>query len=178
MKKAQEEITNHVGNKGKVAESDLEELPYLKMIVKETLRLQPPGPLLLPRETISNFKIEGYHFYPKTMVQVNVWAIGRDLTCWTDLEEFIPERFSESSIDYKGQHFEFLPFGAGRKICPRLNMGVKTVELALANLLYHFNWKLQNGMKEEDLDMEESSDLSLTIYKKLPLKLVLILYHP
>ena len=178
MKKAQEEIRNYVGNKGKVRERDVEELPYLKMIVKETLRLHPPAPLLLPRETISHFKIENYDFYPKTMVQVNIWAIGRDPTCWTDPEEFLPERFAESSIDYKGQHFEFLPFGAGRRICPGINMGVKTVELALANLLYHFDWKLSNGMKEEDLDMEESSGLSLTIYKKVPLKLVPILYHP
>ncbi|XP_022966921.1 cytochrome P450 71B19-like [Cucurbita maxima] len=178
MKKAQEEIRNYVRNKQKVREKDVEELPYLKMIVKETLRLHPPAPLLLPRETISHFKIEDYDFYPKTKVQVNIWAIGRDPTYWTDPEEFLPERFAESSVDYKGQHYEFLPFGAGRRICPGLNMGVKTVELALANLLYHFDWKLPNGMKEEELDMEESSGLSLTIYKKLPLKLVPILYHP
>ena len=106
------------------------------MIVKETLRLHPPAPLLVPRETISHFKIEGYDFYPKTIVQVNIWAIGRDPTCWKDPEEFLPERFAKSSIDYKGQHFELLPFGAGRRICPRLNMGVKNVELALAN---HFD---------------------------------------
>ncbi|XP_022945234.1 cytochrome P450 71B19-like [Cucurbita moschata] len=178
MKKAQEEIRNYVGNKGKVIEKDIEELPYLKMIMKETLRLHPPAPLLIPREIISHFKIEGYDFYPKTMVQVNVWAIGRDPTYWKDPEEFLPERFEESSIDYKGQHFEFLPFGAGRRICPGMNLGVKNVELALANLLYHFNWKLPEGMKEEDLDMEETSGLSLTIYKKLPLKLVPIAYRP
>ncbi|XP_022944977.1 cytochrome P450 71B19-like [Cucurbita moschata] len=178
MKKAQKEIRHYVGNKRKVTERDIEELPYLKMIVKETLRLHPPGPLLAPREIISHFKIEGYDFYPKTMVQVNIWAIGRDPTCWTDPKEFIPERFSKSSIDYKGQHFEFLPFGAGRRICPGLKIGVKIVELALANLLYHFDWKLPNGMKEEDLNMEENSGLSLTLHKKLPLKLVPTLYHP
>ncbi|XP_022944979.1 cytochrome P450 71B10-like [Cucurbita moschata] len=178
MKKAQEEIRNHVGKRGKVTERDIEELPYLKMIVKETLRLHPPAPLLVPRETISNFKMEGYDFYPKTTVQVNVWAIGRDPICWKDPEEFLPERFAESSIDYKGLHFEFLPFGGGRRICPGLNMGVKTVDLALANLLYHFDWKLPEGMKEEDLDMEEKSGLSLTVHKKLPLELVPMLYHP
>ncbi|XP_022966692.1 cytochrome P450 71B20-like [Cucurbita maxima] len=138
MKKAQEEIRNYLGNKRKVTEKDVEELPYLKMIVKETLRLHPPAPLLLPRETISHFKIEDYNFYPKTMVQVNVWAIGRDPTYWKDPEEFFPERFAESSIDYKGQHFEFLTFGAGRRICSEMKLGVKTVELTLTNLLYHF----------------------------------------
>lgn len=172
MKKAQQEIRNYVGNRGKVTDSDTEELPYLKMVVKETLRLHPPAPLLLPRETMSHFNIQGYDFYPKTVVQVNAWAIGRDPKCWKDPEEFIPERFAESCVDYKGQHFEFLPFGAGRRICPAMHMGAKTVEFALANLLYHFDWKLPEGMKEEDLDMEEISGLSLTIYKKLPLKLV------
>ena len=81
MKKAKEEIINHVGNRGKVTERDIEELPYLKMIVKETPRLHPPAHFLVPRETISNFKIEGYDFYLKTTIQVNVWAIGRDPTC-------------------------------------------------------------------------------------------------
>ena len=142
------------------------------MIVKETLRL------LVLRETISHFKIEGYDFYQKTIVQVNIWAIGRDPTYWKDPEEFLQERFAKSSIDYQGQHFEFLSFGAGRRICPMLNMGVKNVELALANLLCHFDWKLPNGMKKEDLDMEGKSGLSLTIHQKLSLKLVPILYHP
>ena len=89
MKKAQEEIKNYVENRRKVTEKDIEQLPYLKMIVKETLRLHPPAPLLIPREIISHFKIEGYDFYPKTMVQVNVWAIGRGPTYWKDLEEFL-----------------------------------------------------------------------------------------
>lgn len=178
MKKAQQEIRKHVGSKGKLSDSDTEELPYLKMVVKETLRLHPPAPLLLPRETMSHFQIQGYDFWPKTVVQVNAWAIGRDPTSWKDPEEFIPERFAERCVDYRGQHFEFLAFGAGRRICPALNMGAKTVEFALANLLYHFDWKLPEGMKEEDLDMEEISGLSLTIYKKLPLKLVPVVPLP
>lgn len=178
MKKAQEEIRSYIGRRRKVRESDVEELPYLKMIVKETLRLHPPAPLLLPRETISHFQIQGYDFYPKTMVQINAWAIGRDPKYWKNPEEFDPERFAESCVDYRGQHFEFLPFGAGRRICPGLNMGVKIVELALVNLLYHFDWKLPLGMKEEDLDMEEISGFSLTIYKKLPLQLLPFSYHP
>ena len=124
------------------------------MIVKETLRLHPPVPIPIPREIISHFKIEGTDFYPKIMVQVNVWGIGRDPTYWKDLEEFLPKRFEENSFDYKEQHFEFLPFEADWRICPGLNLGVKTVELALANLLYYFNWRLLEGMKEEDLDME------------------------
>ncbi|KAK9276573.1 hypothetical protein L1049_006108 [Liquidambar formosana] len=170
MKKAQDEIRTCIGKKGKIAEGDIAQLQYLKMVVKETLRLHPPATLLLPRETMTHFKINGYDIYPKTRVQVNVWAIGRDPTIWEKPEEFFPERFMDCSIDFKGQHFEFLPFGSGRRVCPAINMGTSTVELALASLLYHFDWKLPDGMKEEDTNMEEAA--SLAIYKKVALKLV------
>ena len=172
MKKAQDEVRNFIGNKGKVTESDTDHLHYLKMIVKETFRLHPPATLLLPRETMSHFKINGYDIYPKMLVQVNVWAIGRDPKYWENPEEFIPERFMDNSIDYKGQNFELLTFGSGRRGCPGIYMATTTIELALANLLYCFNWKLPDGMKEEDINMEEGAGLSLTTSKKTALNLI------
>ncbi|KAK9903843.1 hypothetical protein M0R45_000883 [Rubus argutus] len=172
MKKAQEEVRNCIGNKGKVTETDTKQLHYLKMIIKETLRLHPPAPLLLPRETMSPFKVHGYDVEPKTLVLINDWAISRDPEFWKDPEEFIPERFDGSSLDFKGQNFEFLPFGAGRRICPGLYMATTIVELGLANLLYCFDWKLQEGMKEEDINMEETTGaLSLGASKKTALNL-------
>ncbi|KAM5567989.1 hypothetical protein ABKV19_015849 [Rosa sericea] len=173
MNKAQEEVRNLVGKKGKVTESDTEQLQYLKMIVKETLRLHPPAPLILPRETMSPFKVLGYDVEPKALILINDWALSRDSRFWRDPEEFIPERFDDSSVDFKGQHFEFLPFGAGRRMCPGIYMGTTTVELGLANMLYCFNWKLSEGMKEEDINMEETTgSLSITISKKTSLDLV------
>ena len=172
MKKAQDGVRSCIGNKGFVTESDTDQLQYLKMIVKETFRLHPPAPLLLPRETMKHFKIDGYDIPPKTLLYVNVWAIGRDPEYWKDPEEFIPERFMDSPVDFKGQHFELLPFGSGRRACPAMYMGVTTVELGLANLLYSFDWKLPDGMKEEDISMEETAGLSLTVPKKIPLRLV------
>ena len=91
---------------------------------------------------------------------------------WKNPEEFIPERFIDNSIDYKGQHFELLPFGTGRRGCPGIYMATTTIELALANLLYCFDWKLPYGMNEEDINMEELVGLSLTTNKKTPLNLV------
>ncbi|GMY26355.1 cytochrome P450 71B34-like [Fagus crenata] len=159
MKKAQDEIRKFIGNKGKVTERDIGHLLYLKMIVKETLRLHPPIPLLLPRETMSHFKINGYDIYPKMLLQKNP-------------EEFMPEQFINNSVDYKGQLFELLPFGAGRRGCPGIYMAATTIELTLANLLYSFDWKLPYGMKEEDINMEELVGLCLTTHKKTPLSLV------
>ncbi|XVE52854.1 hypothetical protein DITRI_Ditri02bG0157800 [Diplodiscus trichospermus] len=174
MKKAQEEIRNYVGKKGKVSESDSDHLQYLKLVVKEALRLHPPA-ALLTRESRSQFNINGYNFYPKTHIYVNVWAIGRDPKSWENPDQFYPERFMDSSIDFKGKHFEFLPFGAGRRGCPGMNMGMLNVELALASLLYHFDWKLPNGLKAEDLKMEEAAGLAN--YKKEALVLVPIKYQ-
>ncbi|KAG2701885.1 hypothetical protein I3760_06G065900 [Carya illinoinensis] len=172
MKRAQDEVRKIVGNKGRVIESDTDHLPYIKMIMKETFRLHPPAPLLLPRQTMVPFQLNGYDINPQSVIQVNAWAIGRDPQYWKNPEEFIPERFIDSSIDYKGQNFEFLPFGAGRRGCPGIYMATSTIELALANLLYCFDWKLPPGMKEEDINMEESFGLSLTTSKKTPLNLV------
>ena len=111
MKKLQNEIRSLVGEKGKVDEDDLPKLPYLKAIVNESMRLYPPGPLLVPRETMEACLLDGYKIKPKTRVFVNVYAIGRDPQYWENPDEFVPERFLNSEIDSKGQDFGLVPFG-------------------------------------------------------------------
>ena len=154
MKKAQEELRSAFGKKGFVDEDDLHKLPYLKALVKETLRVHPPAPLLVPRETLGKCSIDGYDIPPKTLVYVNAWAIGRDPEVWENPEEFLPERFLGSSVDFKGQDYQLIPFGAGRRICPGIHLAVVTVELALANLLYSFDWEMPHGMNKDDIDMD------------------------
>lgn len=170
MKKVQEEIRNSAGNKGYVTVEDLTKLEYLKAVIKETLRFRPAAPVLLVRETLKKCTIEGYDILPKTLVFVNIWTIGRDPEFWIDPDIFKPERFLGSSIDFKGQDFEFLPFGAGRKMCPGMLLGVANFELALANLLYSFEWELPAGMKMEDIDTDTLP--GVTMHKKNPLCLV------
>ncbi|KAH9784066.1 cytochrome P450 83B1 [Citrus sinensis] len=165
MKKVQEEIRSLVGgNKSFVDEDDVQELHYLKAVVKETMRLQPPAPLLVPRETTEKSIIDGYEIPAKTLVYVNAWAIGRDPEAWENPEEFNPERFIDRSVDFKGKNFEFIPFGAGRRICPGMHLGIATVDLALANLLYKFDWEMPPGMKKQDLDFDSLS--GITVHKK------------
>ncbi|KAL1221772.1 Cytochrome P450 71B8 [Cardamine amara subsp. amara] len=176
MKKLQEEIRTTLGsNKDRITEEDLQKVDYMKLVIEETFRLHPPAPLLLPRLTMSDIKIQGYNIPKNTMIEINTYTIGRDPKCWTNPEEFIPERFINTSISYKGQHFEFLPFGAGRRSCPGMALGITIVELGLLNLLYFFNWSLPEGMSIADIDMEEVG--ALNIAKKLPLELVPTLHH-
>jgi len=176
MKKAQEEVRQVFGDKGTVDEAGLHELNYLKLAIKETFRLHPPVPLLLPRESREDCKINGYDIPIKSKVIVNVSAIGRDPTYWNEPERFYPERFLDNSIDYKGTDFELLPFGAGRKMCPGILFGTVNVELPLAQLLFHFDWNLPKGPKPEDLDMSEVFGAVVT--RKNDLCLIPIPHHP
>jgi cytochrome P450 len=156
MAKAQSEVREVLGqDRGVITTTDLTELYYMRMVIKEVLRLHPPGPLLVPRETREDCEIMGYHIPKGTNVHVNVFAISRDPKYWDNPEEFKPERFEEKKVDYYGTHFEFTPFGAGRRQCPGMSFGALTVEIVLANLLYHFNWMLPNGIVPESLDMSE-----------------------
>ncbi|PIA58090.1 hypothetical protein AQUCO_00500197v1 [Aquilegia coerulea] len=155
MIKAQAEVRLHFNGKKKIDQADINELNYLKLVIKESLRLHPPTPLLVPRECRETCEIEGYKIPKGSKVLVNAWAMGRDPENWKDPESFEPERFQDLSIDFKGTNFKYIPFGAGRRICPGILFGIANVELPLALLLYHFDWKLANGAKPEQLDMTE-----------------------
>ncbi|KAL7148680.1 hypothetical protein ABFS83_06G194600 [Erythranthe nasuta] len=158
LKKDQEEVRRVFDNKGgRVDESFFDELKYFKLVIKETLRAHPPAPLLLPRESRERCEINGYEMPAKTRVLVNAWAIGRDPKYWgDDAESFKPERFLEkTNVDFKGNRFELIRFGAGRRICPGILFGLANVELPLAMFLYHFDWVLPNGKKPEELDLTE-----------------------
>ncbi|RDX98928.1 Cytochrome P450 71A9, partial [Mucuna pruriens] len=164
MKRAEEEVREVVKGKEMVEEIDLSKLLYLKSVVKETLRLHPPAPLLVPRETTESCRIKGFEIPAKTRVLINAKSIAMDQSCWENPNEFLPERFLDSPIDVRGQHFEMLPFGAGRRGCPGVNFAMPLVELTLANLLYRFDLELPLGLTIQDLDMEES--IGITTHKK------------
>ncbi|XP_012465548.1 cytochrome P450 71D10 [Gossypium raimondii] len=167
MTKAQAEVRQVFQGKGNVDETGIHQLKYLKCVIKETLRLHPVFPLLLPRECSQNCEINGFEIPSKTRVIINAWAIGRDPNHWVEPEKFEPERFINSSVDFVGTNFEFIPFGAGRRICPGILFAVPNVELPLAQLLFHFDWKLP---KQEDIDMTE--EFGLSVRRKTELMLI------
>ncbi|KAI0512265.1 hypothetical protein KFK09_012904 [Dendrobium nobile] len=172
LKKLQEELQQATnGNSHRlIQESELEKLEYLKQVIKESLRLKPPVPLLVPRETIQECEIQGYTIPAYTRVIFNAAAISTDPNIWEKPLEFWPERFEGRDVDFKGHDFDLFPFGFGRRKCPGINFAMVIVELALANLLHCFDWSIPNGMKAEDINMEEA--IGVTIHKKEALCLV------
>ncbi|KAK6943959.1 Cytochrome P450 [Dillenia turbinata] len=170
MRKAQAELDSVVGAKSKVEESDINKLPYLQAIIKESLRLHPSVPLLIPRNTLKGIDYLGYWIPKNTQVWVNAWAIGRDPEFWDDPLTFKPERFLDSSIDYKGQHFGLIPFGSGRRMCVGMSMANRVVSLAVASLLHYFHWELDGSIPPETIDMNER--LGITLRKLVPLKAI------
>ncbi|KAI5069183.1 hypothetical protein GOP47_0015484 [Adiantum capillus-veneris] len=149
----QDEIERVVGRARVVGEEDIAHLPYLIACVKETMRLHPAVPLLMPHGTNQACEILNFQILPNTQAYVNVWAIGRDSRVWEHPDRFLPERFLEvDPIDMQGQHFELLPFGAGRRICPGLRLALLTINLILASLLQGFEWSLSPS---QHIDMTE-----------------------
>ncbi|XP_078154079.1 desmethyl-deoxy-podophyllotoxin synthase-like [Carex rostrata] len=177
MAKAQTEI-RQLASKSSDENTNTNSLSYLQLVIKETLRMHPPAPLLIPRQCKESCEILGYTIPTGARMVINAWALGRNPEYWNDPDEFKPERFETSStgIDFKGKNFEFVPFGAGRRICPGLKFGVTMVEDALTNLLLHFDWQLPDGMKAEDVDMTEN--FGIVAAKKKPLYLVPTLRVP
>lgn len=167
MKTVQKEVRDAAKGKLLLKEADIKELHYLKSVIKETLRLHPPGPILVPHESMENVKIHGYDIPSKTQIIVNAYAIGRDPNSWEEPDRFWPNRFltgSDASVDFKGQDFQLIPFGAGRRGCPGTLFAALTLELALANVLNLFDWALPNGMDGKDLDMHEA--LGITVHRE------------
>ncbi|KAF6148196.1 hypothetical protein GIB67_011971 [Kingdonia uniflora] len=172
MKKAQEEVRRVVGSKPNVQEEEhVHQTEYLRCVLKETLRLHPPISMLLPCVSYTNTKVNGYDIPANTRVHINAHAIQRDPDLWDKAEEFIPERFSTDNIDFRCQDCKFMPFGAGRRTCHGMSFSLPVVELVIANLLFHFDWKLPSDVKE--LDMGEVPDMNAN--GRLPLHLVSII---
>ncbi|KMZ57977.1 hypothetical protein ZOSMA_7G00060 [Zostera marina] len=161
----QQEIDGVVGRDRLVSDTDLPNLPFLHAVIKEVFRLHPSTPLSLPRVALESCEVQGYHIPKNTTLLVNVWAISRDPTVWTDPLEFRPSRFlpggDHANSDVKGNDFDVIPFGAGRRICAGMSLGLKMVQFLTATLAHSFDWKLPDDHLPENLNMEEAFGLTL-----------------
>ncbi|KAF3453127.1 hypothetical protein FNV43_RR03561 [Rhamnella rubrinervis] len=167
LKKAHEEMDRVVGRERRLQESDLQKLPYLQAICKETFRKHPSTPLNLPRVSTQACEVNGYYIPKNTRLSVNIWGIGRDQMFGKTHCNSLRRGFNRKNakIDPRGNDFELIPFGAGRRICAGTRMGIVLVEYILGTLVHSFDWKLPADVVE--LDMEESFGLALQ--KSVPL---------
>lgn len=163
MKKVEQELEAVVGKDNIVEESHIQKLPYLYAVMKETLRLHPALPLLVPHCPSEPCIVGGFSIPKGARVFVNVWAIHRDPSIWKNPMEFDPERFLRGAWDYSGNDFSYFPFGSGRRICAGIAMAERMTMFSLATLLHSFHWKLPEGK----LDLSEK--FGIVLKKKVPL---------
>ncbi|KAF3673614.1 Cytochrome 82A3 [Capsicum annuum] len=167
LKKAQDELDIHVGKNRWVQESDLKNLVYLQAIVNESLRLYPAAPLMLPHESIEDCVVSDYDIPKGTRLLVNIWKIHNDPDIWPNPQEFKPDRFltTHKDVNVRGNHFELMPFGSGRRMCPGVSLGLQVVQYVMAVLLQGFKIT-----RPSDVPIDMSECFGLTILKAFPLK--------
>ncbi|KAG9149330.1 hypothetical protein Leryth_003305 [Lithospermum erythrorhizon] len=173
LKKAHEEMDQVIGINRRLLESDIQKLPYLQAICKETFRKHPSTPLNLPRVSSQECFVNGYYIPKNTRLSVNIWAIGRDPNVCEHPLEFNPDRFlngKKAGVEPRGNDFELIPFGAGRRICAGSRMGILMVESILGTLIHSFDWKLQTNVGK--INMDETFGLALQ--KKIPVSAIVI----
>ena len=170
LKKAQQELDQHVGRERLVKESDIKNLVFLQAVLKETMRLYPAGPLAVPHEAVQDCTIDGYDVEAGTRLLVNISKLHRDPKVWSEPCEFRPERFltTHKNVDVRGQNFEYIPFGSGRRICPGISFAQQVAHLTLASLLHGFD--ITTSL-DEPVDMCET--VGLTNLKATPLDVLL-----
>ncbi|KAG7551838.1 Protein kinase-like domain superfamily [Arabidopsis thaliana x Arabidopsis arenosa] len=168
MKKLQDEIR---GDATKLniyrSQEEVEDMKYLKAVIKEGLRLHPPFPVIV-RQLTEDVKLKEYDIPAGPQVIINVWAIQRDIVTWgMNAEEFRPERHLDSPLDFRGTNFEFIPFGSGRRICPGIGFATALFEVTLANLVNRFNWRMDVRFSGDEYDLAEASGIE--VGRKFPL---------
>lgn len=173
LNKAQREVRETIGKGNPIEEKDLDRLPYLQAVVKETFRLHPPVPFLVPRKSEANVKIYEYTVPKGAQILINVWSIGRDPSIWESPNSFKPERFMGSKVDVKGRNFELIPFGGGRRICPGMPLGLRTVQMMVGTMIHCFDWKLEeDGVSAENMNMNMDDKFGITLRMAHPLRAV------
>ncbi|KAG7943810.1 hypothetical protein I3843_15G063600 [Carya illinoinensis] len=155
LKKAQQELDLQIGRDRLVMESYLKNLVYIQAVIKETMRLYPAAPLSVPHKSSEDCTLAGYHIPAGTCLLVNLSKIHRDPQVWSDPTKFCPERFltTHKDVDFKGQHFELIPFGSGRRVCPGISFALQVMQLTLANFLHAF--EITTVPAYEPVDMTE-----------------------
>jgi cytochrome P450 len=169
QEKLYDEIKEVVKHSEEIEEEHLQKMPYLKAVVLETFRRHPPGHFILPRAVIQETIMDGYKIPKDAMINFPVAELGWDPNVWENPMEFKPERFlsgEDVDFDLKGfKEIKMMPFGAGRRVCPAINIAMLHLEYFVANLVRDFKWTIEDGC---EVDLSEKQ--AFTIVMKNPLR--------
>ncbi|KAB1671332.1 hypothetical protein [Gossypium barbadense] len=169
MEKVKKELNDVIGVNNTVEEFHLPNLRYLNSVIKETFRLHPVLPLLVPRCSARSLTVGGCTIPKGSRVLLNMWSIHLDPNIWDNPMKFQPERFlnEPEKLDFRGNDFQYVPFGSGRRKCLGINLGEKMLSFILASLLHSFEWKLPQGEK-----VDLSGKFGIIMGKKNPPHLI------
>ncbi|MBX2998202.1 MAG: cytochrome P450 [Caldilineaceae bacterium] len=141
-RRAQEEVDQVLGDRTPTAE-DVTRLPYLGMILSESLRLYPPA-WAIPRRPLAEDEIRGYRIPAGCTVLVSPYVTHRHPDFWENPEGFDPERFTSKAV--KDRHrFAYFPFGGGPRICIGNNFALMEATLVVAMILQRYEINLIPG---------------------------------
>ncbi|GMI77527.1 cytochrome P450, family 77, subfamily B, polypeptide 1 [Hibiscus trionum] len=173
QEKLYQEIVGIVGKNGDIKEEDVERMPYLDAVIKETFRRHPPSHFLLSHAAIKDTELGGYTIPAGAYVEFYTAWITENPDIWSDPSEFRPERFLHGDgvgVDVTGTRaVKMLPFGAGRRICPAWNLGILHISLLIAKMVQAFKW-----LPVPDAPPDPAETYAFTVVMKNPLKAVIL----
>jgi len=165
MERLRNEVRTALGDRP-VTYADLEDMPYLQMVLDEGLRLYPPA-WTLGRRAINEDHIGGYYVAPDTIIAICIYALHRHPGFWDKPDVFEPERFAPENSN--GRHkFAYVPFGAGPRQCIGNNFGLMEAGLIIACMAQRFEMHLMPGIEVQPqalFVLRPNRDLMMSLHK-------------
>ncbi|XP_055958529.1 steroid 17-alpha-hydroxylase/17,20 lyase isoform X1 [Patella vulgata] len=144
--KIQQEVDSVCGRERYPCMADRENLSYTDAVLHEVMRLGTVAPLGVPRNTSCDTTIAGYDVPEGTTVFINQWAIMNDPDNWQDVDKFKPERFLDEDGKMAPKPENWLPFGAGRRVCLGEPLAKSELHLIIASLCQRVHISLEPGV--------------------------------
>ncbi|MEV5238391.1 cytochrome P450 [Streptomyces cinnamoneus] len=164
-----DELDRVLGDRSAPGYADLRRLAYLEMVLKESMRLYPPGPYGA-RETTEALTLGGYEIPAGATIFYPIWAVHMNPAYWPRPDTFLPERFTPEAVAQRPK-LAYIPFGFGPRSCEGAGLAMVEAELVLAVLLKRFRFRPAPGhevVPVERFVLWAADDIRMTVSPRLP----------